>query len=168
MPPVAKKSSRTSFERLVEASIGVLLNQRKMFSQHVKKWHGLKPEEGVVLTYVRLSLSQGRVITATSLSADILVPRRTVADILQRLVRKGLVTTREKHGKETVYENPEGYSYPHYLLDDILVAIVARQILRGEQMKKLVSELDDPRLKQLIDDTISDVAKTAAFGIDAA
>jgi Mn-dependent DtxR family transcriptional regulator len=139
-----------------------------MFSQHVKKWHGLKPEDGVVLIYVRLSLSQGRVITATSLAADIQVPRRTVAHILERLERKGLVTIRDKHGKETVYENPEGYSYPHYLLDDILVTIVARQILRGEQMKQLVSELDDPKLKQLIDDEISNVAKVAAFGIDAA
>jgi hypothetical protein len=29
--------------------------------------------------------------------------------------------------------------------------VVAGQIVRGEQMKKLVPELDDPKLKQLID-----------------
>jgi hypothetical protein len=152
----------TPFERLITTSIGGLMGQRRMFTRHGKKRHGLKTEDMAVLVHVRLAKSQGKVVTATSLVDDLLMNRRTLAGTLQRLVKKGLIIARAREGKEVVYENPPGYVFPAYLIDDILVDLVTDQIVRGAVVTRLVAQLDDLTVKQKIDAAVN-VAEMAAF-----
>ena len=103
-----KKPSRlTPLERLINTSLGGLMKQREMVGRHGKKHHGLKVEDTVKLTHIRLAPTQGKVITATSLAKDLLVGRKEAEGGLQRLVKKGLVVAKEREGKEVYYESPE-------------------------------------------------------------
>ena len=142
-----KKPSRlTPLERLINTSLGGLMKQRTMVARHGKKHHGLKIEDTVKLTHVRLAPTQGKVITATSLAKDLLVGRKEAEGGLQRLVQKGLVVAKEREGKEVYYESPEGYTYPSFLIDDA-IDLWAHQTVLGRQVEKLVAKLDDQTVK---------------------
>ena len=114
-----KKPSRlTPLERLINTSLGGLMKHRGMVGRHGKKHHGLKVEDTVKLTHIRLAPTQGKVITATSLAKDLLVGRKEAEGGLQRLVQKGLVVAKEREGKEVFCESPPDYTYPVLLLID--------------------------------------------------
>ena len=143
-------SRLTPTERLVNAGLRRLLGHRAMVARHGKKHHGLKVEETVDLAWVRLSKTLGTVITAISLFDALLISVRTARYALQKLARKGLITvTKKKVGNEVVYENPEGYTYPKVLIDD-MVELIADQINLGPELMALVNRLDDQDLKARI------------------
>ena len=142
-----KKPSRlTPLERLINTSLGGLMKHRGMVGRHGKKHHGLKVEDTVKLTHIRLAPTQGKVITATSLAKDLLVGRKEAEGGLQRLVQKGLVVAKEREGKEVYYESPPDYTYPSFLIDDA-IDLWAHQTVLGRQVEKLVGKLDDQTLK---------------------
>ena len=160
-PAVPKTRGRlTPLERLVNTCLGGLMGQRVMVARHGKKHHRLKVEDTVVLTHVRLAHTQGKVITATSLAEDMMIDRKAAERGLKRLVERGLIISKEKAGKEVVYESSPGYTYPSYLIDDI-VGLAADQISLGHQLDGLAAELDDQELKDRIAKAVA--VKMTAF-----
>jgi hypothetical protein len=141
-----KRPRLTPLDRLINTSLGGTMKQRVIVTRHGKKYHRLKVEDTVILTHVRLAPAQGKVITATSLGEDLLIGRKAAERGLKRLAKLGLIFAKQKEGKEVYYENPEGYSYPPRLIDDI-IELGAYQIVQGRQLEKMVARLDDQVMK---------------------
>ena len=78
---------------------------------------------------------------------------------MKRLAKLGLIVAKQREGKEVYYENPEGYSYPPRLIDDI-IEMAAYQIVQGRQVEKVVAKLDDQNTKDRVATAIDAVTLT--------
>lgn len=152
----------TPLQRLVNTSLGKLMSQRLMVARHGKLNHGLKLIETVVLAHVRLSDTQGKLHTATTLADEVSIDRKSAERMLKKLVKGSLVVPKER-GKEVTYKSPDDYVYPAYLIED-MIRLVADQIALGDRLKLLVSELEDEDLKSRITKAV-DAVKMTAFGL---